>query len=435
MGQLEFKIDLVAFEDLVPAIDARLAVRDIVVTQPLINRQQRILFGLLDLVFLKQCDLIAVVAEFVIVVDLGFLEPALEPRRVVIRGVGGKLISEQIDRYAEMEIDIALQRRQIDGARGADLLRILGFELLHHLAGTRGDPRDAGRADEHMMTFLGQHKAAGARHRIEAGFGQRGKLILAIAVGEEGEHVIGEPVRRFLIEGAENTRLVRIAGMTFQHRFGFLPPVAPEIGVQQIDHRPEMTPFLHIHLEQISQIIERGAGQPEQTLLFDGGGFRIALGYDQPAQRGAIFTRDLLPDGFALMFTERNPAVFLRRGQKDTPAVIRHFDVIEMRPAIGLDADRGPQIDVVIDGAFGAQILPPVEKAGLPGFQRPLQAAVVGQIDIVWNAGVQIDGHYSLLFVSRLYGAFIRLDYDGGAARRKKYQTRRLSNSLRCPVP
>ena len=50
----------------------------------------------------------------------------------------------------------------------ADRLRIVGAELLHHLQRALDDAADAGLADEHVVRFLGQHEAAGARQRIEA---------------------------------------------------------------------------------------------------------------------------------------------------------------------------------------------------------------------------------------------------------------------------
>src|SRR3546814_8781610 len=57
------------------------------------------------------------------------------------------------------------------------------------------DPHDAGLAHEHVVGLLGQHEAAGARERIEARFGERGELELAVAVLEIGEHEEGQPVR------------------------------------------------------------------------------------------------------------------------------------------------------------------------------------------------------------------------------------------------
>ncbi|HEY1943123.1 MAG TPA: benzoyl-CoA 2,3-epoxidase subunit BoxB, partial [Roseiarcus sp.] len=87
---------------------------------------------------------------------------------------------------------------------------------------------DAGLADEHVVRLLGQHEAAGARERIEAGLGEAFELHLAVAVGEEGEHVEGEPIRRLLVERAEHTRLVAAAGAPLQELLGLLAPIAAE---------------------------------------------------------------------------------------------------------------------------------------------------------------------------------------------------------------
>ena len=76
--------------------------------------------------------------------------------------------------------------------RCADLLDVVGIldaGRFHRLAGALDGAADAGLADEHMMRFFGQHEAAGARQRIEAGLRQAFQLHLAVAIGEEGEHV------------------------------------------------------------------------------------------------------------------------------------------------------------------------------------------------------------------------------------------------------
>ena len=75
---------------------------------------------------------------------------------------------------------------------------------------------DAGVADEHVMRFFGQHELAGARERLEPGFGQRRKLILAVAIREHREAEKVEPVVAGLIEGFEDARLVGIAAASFQ---------------------------------------------------------------------------------------------------------------------------------------------------------------------------------------------------------------------------
>ena len=88
------------------------------------------------------------------------------------------------------------------------------------------------------MRFFGQHEAAGARQRIKTGFGQCAQLKLAVTIGEVGEHVERQPVRRLFIECGENTRLLGIAGIALQQCFRFFAAVAAKMLVQQIHHRP-----------------------------------------------------------------------------------------------------------------------------------------------------------------------------------------------------
>jgi len=51
---------------------------------------------------------------------------------------------------------------------------------------------------------------------------------------------------------------------------GFLAPVAAEVSVEQVDHRPEVAAFLDVDLEEIAQVVQRRAGVAEQALLLDG---------------------------------------------------------------------------------------------------------------------------------------------------------------------
>ena len=98
----------------------------------------------------------------------------------------------------------------------ADLAGILDAGRLHRLAGALNGTTDAGLAHEHVMRLLGEHEPAGARKRIEAGLRQALELHLAVAVGEEGEHVERQPVGGGLVEGAQHARLVGVAGAALQ---------------------------------------------------------------------------------------------------------------------------------------------------------------------------------------------------------------------------
>jgi hypothetical protein len=114
---------------------------------------------------------------------------------------------------------------------------------------------DSRLADEHVVGFLGQHEAAGARQRVERRLGERGELELAIAIGEECEHEKRQPVRRFLVERGEDARIVAVARAALEQRFAFLASVAAEMGVQQVHHRPQVATFFHIDLEQVAQVV------------------------------------------------------------------------------------------------------------------------------------------------------------------------------------
>ena len=353
-----------------------------------------------DLVALHHVDRRGAFQQAVIVLDHGFLEAALEALVEVVRRVGRGLLAEQVERDAEVEVHEFLQRRHVDRAGRAHAFGIVGLELVHHLAGALDHAAHAGLADEHVVAFLGQHELTGPGQRIEAGLGERGELVLAVAVGEVGEHEERQPVRRLLVERAQDAGLVGIAGMALQHRFRLLAPVAAEIGVQQVDHRPQMPAFLDIDLEDVAEVVERRAGEPEHALLLDRGGLGIALGDDQPPQRRAVLARHLLPDVLALVLAEGDLLPRLFRVDEDSPAVVGHLDEVVMRPSLGLDADRGAQIDVEILRAFGAELVPPAQELGLPRLQRALQPPVVGQVDIVGDPLVVVDRHGQTLRLS-----------------------------------
>ena len=74
-------------------------------------------------------------------------------------------------------------------AHFVDVGRILDTGRPHRLAGALDGAADAGLADEHVVRLFGQHEPAGARQRVEAGLRQAFELHLAVAIGEEREHV------------------------------------------------------------------------------------------------------------------------------------------------------------------------------------------------------------------------------------------------------
>src|SRR5205814_564134 len=98
---------------------------------------------------------------------------------------------------------------------------------------------------------------AGARQWIEAALGESLELELAVPIGEVREHVERQPVADRLVERGQDARLVGIAGVAVEKRLGLLAAVAAEVGVEQIDHRPQMPSFLDVDLEEIAEVVER----------------------------------------------------------------------------------------------------------------------------------------------------------------------------------
>ncbi len=192
-----------------------------------------------------------------------------------------------------------------------------------------------------MVRFLGQHELGGPGQRVEAALGQGAELELAVPVGEVGEHEIGQPVGRLLVEGAEDARVVLVAAAALQEGLGFLPAIAAEVLVQQVDHGPQVAAFLHVHLEQVAQVVLARAGESEVTLLLDGRGLGIALGHDDAAQVGAMLAGHVLPGVLALVVAEMDLAVLLGRVEENAPAVIGHLHMAELRPALRVHAHGG----------------------------------------------------------------------------------------------
>jgi hypothetical protein len=56
------------------------------------------------------------------------------------------------------------------------------------------------------------------------------------------------------------------------------------------------------------------------------------------------------------MLAERNLAIRLLRSKKNAPAVVRHLHIVELGPALGIDRDRGAQINERLLEAFGPMV-------------------------------------------------------------------------------
>ena len=300
---------------------------------------------------------------------------------------------EQIHRHAVMKIQILLNGRQINHPGRPQPFRVISAQLAHHIGGALNHPHNPAFPHEHMVRLFREHKAAGAGQRVEARFRQRRQLILAVAVGEIGKHQIRQPVGSRFVERPQDTRPVGIARMPLQHRLRFLPPIAPEISVQQIHHRPQMPPFLHIYLKQIPQVIQRRAGKPQSPLLLHRRRFGVALGYNQPPQRRPILPRHFLPHRRPQVVAKGYNPFRFRFCQENPPAVFRHLDKPEIGPPIGFNAYRSPQINIEIRRPIRPHFPPPFHIIGLPRLQSALQTPVIGQPHIVGDSIRIVDVH------------------------------------------
>jgi hypothetical protein len=106
------------------------------------------------------------------------------------------------------------------------------------------------------------------------------------------------------------------------------------------------------------------------ALLFHRRGLGVALDDDEAAQHGAVFARHLLPDRLAHVTPKGDVPAVLGRRKEDAPAVVRHLDVIELGPTLGIDRHGGAQIDQRLLEALGPHGLPPVDIAGMPALER-----------------------------------------------------------------
>jgi len=190
---------------------------------------------------------------------------------------------------------------------------------------------------------------------------------------------------------AQATQELRMAAL--QEFLGFFPSVAAEVRMQKIDHRPEVTAFLDVDLEQVPQVVERRTRETQVPLLFDGCRLGVALRDNQAAQIGAIFAGHFLPRGLALVRAEVDFALRVRRRQENSPAIVLHLHVVEVRPALGLDAHGGAQVDVQIAGLRRSRLGPPALELGLPLLESALQRPVAREVDVVRNLFGVIDAH------------------------------------------
>ena len=154
-----------------------------------------------------------------------------------------------------------------------------------------------------------------------------------------------------------------------------LAPLAAEVGVQQVHHRPQVPPLLDVHLEQVSQVVQARRGSAQVALLLHRGGLGIALDDDQPLQVGAVLAGQLLPGRFALVLAERDAPGGIALGEEDAPAVVVHGDVPEVRPPLAADVDRGAKVDVLRSAGTGPST---PTRTGSSAARTPAPAAAAG---------------------------------------------------------
>ena len=130
---------------------------------------------------------------------------------------------------------------------------------------------------------------------------------------------------------------------------------------------------------------------PRIALLLDRGRLGVALNHHQAAQHCAIFARHFLPRILALVHAEIDFAAFHLRCEEHAPAVFGHSDIIELGPALRIDADRGAQIDKRFLEALGPHVVPPVEITGVPLLQCAFHTHVLPERHVVGDQAVIID--------------------------------------------
>ena len=290
-----------------------------------------------------------------------------------------------------MEVQVTLNRLQINCSGSTNFCCIVRLQFIHHRSGARQHARDAAFAHEHVVRLFGEHEFRGACERIECTFGKRAKLKFPVAIGEIGEHKKRQPVRRFFVERTEDARIVGVARITLQQRVRLFATITAEMFVQQINHRPQMAALFHIDLKEIAQVVHRRCGEAEMALLLNRCGLGVALRDNNAAQVRTMLAGHVLPRGLALVLTKAHGALFVTRIHENTPPVIRHFDVTKLRPTGRINAHCRAQVHLVLHRTFGAHVVPPVQVVRLPMLKRTLQRFVLGQVDVVRDFFAVVD--------------------------------------------
>src|SRR3984893_8954487 len=109
--------DTGTFDDLVPAIDAALAVGGIVVTQAHVDGGERRLIHPLDLAIDELEHRVGGMLKPVVVLNLALLETALEAGVERVRRIGGNLRAEEIQPQRAVKVELLMHGWQIDHAQ------------------------------------------------------------------------------------------------------------------------------------------------------------------------------------------------------------------------------------------------------------------------------------------------------------------------------
>src|SRR6266540_60631 len=291
-----------ALHDLVPPVDTVLTVADVLAAQVGVEAQQGGGLRLADpAVIGDRVDHDGLVGQPVVVAAPLLRPPSLQARGEVVGDVGGGLRPEQVQGHRVVEVQVLLDDVQRDAAVRA---HVVGVVLQHQLHRALHHPVDAGRTDEHVVRLFLEHELTGARQRVERRLLERAELVLAVPVGEVGEHEERQPVRSLLVERAQDARRLSAAAVAVQQFLGLLAPVPAEVGVQQVHHRPQMPALLHVDLEEVAQVIQAGCDGAQIPLLFHRRGFGVALDDDQALQVRPVLPRYLLPHRFVLVMSE-----------------------------------------------------------------------------------------------------------------------------------
>src|SRR5271157_8751 len=131
----------------------------------------------------------------------------------------------------------------------------------------------------------------------------------------------------------------------------------------------------------------------QHALLLDRRRLGVALGDNQAAQYGAVFTGNLLPDLPPVKVAEADLALGIAVRQENAPAIVGHAHEAVGSPALRVHRGRGAQINVGDLEVARAKLLPPIQEFRLPVLESALQRAVRAEVNVVRNAVLIIDRH------------------------------------------